>query len=122
MSSNDADILSECGMAEMSWSVCMVAHCEPDELHADVLGGECRPSTCFEVEVSKSNSLLATDHNTLSRYFSTRAVTILLDVLIFSFSWSVIVVTLLHIRGWFPFKVKVSPIHFLNPGSDSVFL
>lgn len=29
-----------------------------------------------------------------------------LDVLIISFAWTVIVVTLLHIRGWFPFKVN----------------
>ena len=40
------------------------------------------------------------------RFFSTRAIAMFLDVIIISFNWTVIVVTLLHVRGWFPFKVN----------------
>ena len=42
------------------------------------------------------------------RYFYTRSITIILDVLVLSFAWTVIVVILLHVRDWFPFKIKVS--------------
>ena len=41
------------------------------------------------------------------RYFTTRTLTIFIDVLVLSFAWTVIVVILLHIRDWFPFKIKV---------------
>ena len=42
------------------------------------------------------------------RYLTQRAVIIILDVLILSFGWTSVVMTLLLIRGWFPFKTMVS--------------
>lgn len=44
------------------------------------------------------------------RYFTTRTLTVFIDVLVLSFAWTVTVVILLHIRDWFPFKIKVHSI------------
>lgn len=41
------------------------------------------------------------------RYFSSRSVAIIINVLTVAFVWSVVIVALLAIRNWFPFKIKV---------------
>ena len=46
------------------------------------------------------------------RYLTERAIIIILDVLILSFGWTAVVMTLLLIRGWFPFKTMVSTNYF----------
>jgi len=41
------------------------------------------------------------------KYFSSRSVAIIINVLTVAFVWSVVIVALLAIRNWFPFKIKV---------------
>ena len=103
------DIFFECFVAEVSWYLCLGIDCQSDHLYVDVSGSQCRFSTnCSGLEVLSWYDGTLVYQCFLCRYFSTRSVAIILDVLILSFSWTILVVTLLHIRGWFPFKVKVS--------------
>lgn len=45
------------------------------------------------------------------RWLTQRAIIIVLDVLILSFGWTAVVMVLLLIRGWFPFKtMKTTPV------------
>ena len=41
------------------------------------------------------------------RYFSSRSVAIMINVLTIALAWSVVIVALLNVRNWFPFKIKV---------------
>lgn len=43
-------------------------------------------------------------------FFTTRSVSILLTVLALAMGWSLLIITLLHIRNWFPFKIKKKPV------------
>ena len=118
------DLFPDCGMAQVSWTFLMVAYLLSSLESSCVCSGQCWLVTdhfglevingvtiCYLVLYCVTLSRSSYFKCYLLRFFSTRAIAMFVDVLIFSFNWTVLILTLLHIRGWFPFKVnKVRPI------------